>query len=324
MNARELTLAQKIVQVVSENRSSNSKELEWAIDKVLAASKEHKTPCFLSNCDICFAGAATSPEAGVQADLESPCLVCGKSFSNGDHKMHGDQDGHYFKPSVRREPSGGVGGGDKADPEKQVAAIAEHFANKTLDFDKNKAILEMRDAHAIECILGGFHCCHDISAPSMKEQETRDCGIAFLDAPNAAIYRGIICVAYDEDGKPISFGDNDGNQWRLEPESGSSGKTRPIWKRTSEELPEDDSAVFAAILWIHHPEGQPETRTYCIHDCEYYEGGKGSGQKIFTDCEGEEFEAKDVDFWIYKFDLVKTIPLASPSPQARSGRKGCV
>lgn len=76
------------------------------------------------------------------------------------------------------------------------------------------------------------------------------------------------------------------------------------WVNTKESLPDDDSDVFAAIAWTH----SPGVRQYVIHDCAYYEGGTGSGQKIFTDCEGEEFEAKDVGFWIYKYKLAEQLP----------------
>lgn len=78
------------------------------------------------------------------------------------------------------------------------------------------------------------------------------------------------------------------------------------WISTKDRLPEDDSDVFAAIWWAR--KDQPESSCYLIHDCLYYEGGKGSGQKIFTDCEGEEFEHTDVAYWMYKRDLAATVP----------------
>lgn len=81
------------------------------------------------------------------------------------------------------------------------------------------------------------------------------------------------------------------------------------WVRTSERLPEDDSDVFAAIWWIN--KDNPAYSSYAIHDCLFYEGGPGSGQKIFADCEGEEFEPEDVEYWIYKKDLAAQLP--SPS-----------
>jgi hypothetical protein len=84
------------------------------------------------------------------------------------------------------------------------------------------------------------------------------------------------------------------------------------WVSVANGLPDDDSDVYAAIAWTH----SPGVRKYVIHDCSYYEGGTGSGQKIFADCEGEEFEAKEVDFWIYKYRLAEQLPAPGSVPQA--------
>jgi hypothetical protein len=88
------------------------------------------------------------------------------------------------------------------------------------------------------------------------------------------------------------------------------------WIRVEDGLPDDDSDVYAAIPWTHTPSAE---RKYIIHDCSYYEGGKlpdGSQQKIFTDCEGEEFEAHEVGYWIYKYRLAEQLPpLAATAPQ---------
>lgn len=98
------------------------------------------------------------------------------------------------------------------------------------------------------------------------------------------------------------------------PKCGSAAEAQ--WIPVSRQLPEDDSEVFAAIWWDDRE--SPETSGYVIHDCAYYEGGTGSGQKIFSDCEGEEFTPEDVQFWIYKRDLAKTIPLPAPPKQLDS------
>jgi len=82
------------------------------------------------------------------------------------------------------------------------------------------------------------------------------------------------------------------------------------WVATKDSLPDDDSEVYAAIAWTH----SPGVRKYVIHDCSYYEGGTGSGQKIFVDCEGEEFEAHEVDYWIYKHRLAEQLPEPLPAP----------
>lgn len=80
------------------------------------------------------------------------------------------------------------------------------------------------------------------------------------------------------------------------------------WIKCSASLPEDDSDVFAAIWCIN--KDNAEYSHYAIHDCSYYEGGPGSGQKIFSDCEGNEFDAEDVAYWIYKKDLESSLPRA--------------
>jgi hypothetical protein len=97
----------------------------------------------------------------------------------------------------------------------------------------------------------------------------------------------------------------------------SEGTRCPIgWKRVEEELPEEDSDVLAAIWWTVTPE--PALSHFEIHDCNYYEGGEGSKQKIFTDCEGEEFEAQEVDYWIYKHELgAQFFPARAEAPQAQ-------
>lgn len=90
--------------------------------------------------------------------------------------------------------------------------------------------------------------------------------------------------------------------------AGAASHNGQGWVSAKDSLPDDDSDVYAAIAWTH----SPGVRKYIIHDCSYYEGGTGSGQKIFADCEGEEFEAKDVDYWIYKHKLADQLP-APPS-----------
>jgi len=90
------------------------------------------------------------------------------------------------------------------------------------------------------------------------------------------------------------------------------------WVRVEDRLPEDDSDVFAAIWWRNGD--NPAYSHYVIHDCSYYEGGTGSGQKIFTDCEGEEFEHTDVSYWIYKKDLAAALP-APPTGDAPTEKK---
>ena len=93
------------------------------------------------------------------------------------------------------------------------------------------------------------------------------------------------------------------------------------WVRVEDELPEDDSDVYAAIPWTHTPTGE---KKYIIHDCSYYEGGTGSKQKIFTDCEGEEFEAHEVGYWIYKYKLAEQLPALLPAPPAEAEQpNGC-
>lgn len=87
------------------------------------------------------------------------------------------------------------------------------------------------------------------------------------------------------------------------------------WVSVEERLPESGSAVFAAVWWVNKE--NPAASRYEIHDCLYCEGGSGSGQKFFADCEGEEFEHVDVAFWIYKRDLAARLPAppeAQPAP----------
>lgn len=87
------------------------------------------------------------------------------------------------------------------------------------------------------------------------------------------------------------------------------------WTRVEDGLPDDDSDVYAAIPWTHAQSGE---RKYIIHDCSYYEGGKlpdGSQQRIFTDCEGEEFEAQEVGYWIYKHRLADQLPALAAIPE---------
>jgi len=73
--------------------------------------------------------------------------------------------------------------------------------------------------------------------------------------------------------------------------------------------------VYAAIWWRNAD--NPEYSGYVIHDCQFYLGGAGSGQAIFTDCDvidGDEFEVSAVDFWILKEALERTLP---PPPESR-------
>jgi len=97
-----------------------------------------------------------------------------------------------------------------------------------------------------------------------------------------------------------------------------AGPQNGQWVRVEDRLPDDDSDVFAAIWWSNGDNSAYSH--YVIHDCSYYEGGTGSGQKIFTDCEGEEFEHTDVSYWIYKKDLAASLP-APPTRDAPTEKK---
>jgi hypothetical protein len=72
-------------------------------------------------------------------------------------------------------------------------------------------------------------------------------------------------------------------------------RAQPQWISVEEKLPEEDASVLAAIPFYGRDKKLVEIEV--LH-CAYYQGGIGSGQKIFTTCEGEEYEAGDVTHWM--------------------------
>jgi hypothetical protein len=129
-------------------------------------------------------------------------------------------------------------------------------------------------------------------------------------------YKRLLQLQFPEDAADLIFACEDEILRRMERHLHSAAQ--PGWISTADALPKDDSDVFAAIWWIN--KDNPAYSHYSINDCTYHEdcyGKQGAERSIFVDCEGEEFEAADVAYWIYKKDLAaqfKPPVAAQPEP----------